>query len=67
MNKYDICQFSILQEIPVHVGDLTESPVKKFKPSLSSHYPSGEVMNNEHQVIFLSDNGKSRSMEDKNR
>ena len=43
MNKYDICQFSILQDIPAHVVDLTESPVKKFKPSLSSHYPSGEV------------------------
>ena len=43
MSKYDICQFSILQDIPVHVVDLTESPVKKFKPSLSSHYPSDEV------------------------
>lgn len=43
MNKYNICQFSILQDIPVHVVDLTESPVKKFKPSLSSHYPSDEV------------------------
>ena len=39
MSKYDICQFSILQDIPVHVVDLTESPVKKFKPSLSSHLP----------------------------
>ena len=43
MNKYDICQYSILQDIPLHVVDLTESPVKKFKPSLSSHYPSSEV------------------------
>ena len=43
MNKYDICQFSILQDIPVHVVDLTESPVKKFKPSVSSHYPSDEA------------------------
>ena len=43
MNKYDICQFSILQDIPAHVVDLTESPVKKFKPSLSPHYPSDEV------------------------
>ena len=43
MNKYDIRQFSILQDIPVHLVDLTESPVKKFKPSLSSHYPSDKV------------------------
>lgn len=43
MNKYNICQYSILQDIPLHVVDLTESPVKKFKPSLSPHYPSDEV------------------------
>lgn len=43
MNKYDICQFSILQDIPVHVVDLTENPIKKFEPSLSSHYPSDQV------------------------
>ena len=43
MNKYDICQVSILQDIPVHVADLTESPIKKFKPSLSFHYPYDEV------------------------
>ena len=43
MNKYDICQFSILQDIPVHEVDLTESPVKKFKPILLPHYPSDEV------------------------
>ena len=35
MKKYDICQFSILQDIPVREVDLTESPVKKFKPSLT--------------------------------
>ena len=37
MSKYDICQFSILQDIPVHVVDLTESPVWVLI------YPSDEI------------------------
>ena len=41
MNKYDICQFSILQDIPVHVVDMTESPVKiNFRLNVSAQVDS---------------------------